>query len=497
MYVNHDTGRLAIRTIIPVLLLVMVGFSASILWPFLVWIFIPLTAFFAAYLIVRFRWETIMMKALAFMLPFSVELPFIAESMLRVPTEPFIALAAMVLVLHLMRNRAVWIRHPIKEFLWAVPLILIFAITTVFSPMRLVSVKFAFVNIIYLSVFYFLLILLSKESPRLFPRMLFLYGLGFLLVTAWSFYQFWQWEWNPLVVRGIFQPFYKDHTLFGASAAVLAAFWATGSALEKSARWKLLSWTLAGFFFAGVLLSGSRAALLSLFVAGGVWLLFFFKPQARHVLLFSIVLLIAGWTVRGYLTERIQQTDALSYDREAGIVDRTRSVGNISTDVSNLERLNRWTAALRMFKEKPLTGFGPGTYQFQYITYQDPALMNRLSVTNPWNVPEGSGGTAHSEYLLSLSEMGVFGLLSWLLLMGRWTWLYVNRWRSHPNRQYMMVAFIALTTYFFHALVNNFLTTDKFAFLFWGTAAWLVANYHASSFPEKKSLSEADFIKPG
>ncbi len=41
----------------------------------------------------------------------------------------------------------------------------------------------------------------------------------------------------------------------------------------------------------------------------------------------------------------------------------------------------------------------------------------------------------------------------------------------------MAFALVALSTYFFHALVNNFLTTDKFAFLFWGTAAWLLASY--------------------
>ncbi|MBK9759833.1 MAG: O-antigen ligase family protein [Flavobacteriales bacterium] len=46
------------------------------------------------------------------------------------------------------------------------------------------------------------------------------------------------------------------------------------------------------------------------------------------------------------------------------------SIGNISSDASNLERFNRWNCALRMFELKPFTGWGPGTYMFQYAPFQ-------------------------------------------------------------------------------------------------------------------------------
>jgi len=53
------------------------------------------------------------------------------------------------------------------------------------------------------------------------------------------------------------------------------------------------------------------------------------------------------------------------------------------------------------------------------------------------------------------------------------------------------MAFPALSTYLFHALFNNFLTTDKFAFLCWGTAAWLVAGYQNHKEDEKRLLSDS------
>ncbi|TVR42788.1 MAG: O-antigen ligase family protein [Bacteroidia bacterium] len=474
---KSDHNKKLMQAAIALLIAVSGAFAAIFVFPPALWLLIALFIAFLAYIIVHFRIESAFMKGLAFLLPFSLEFPFMSGSMLRVPTEPMIAVAAAILVLHVLRRPASIKMPVVRELAWTLPLITVFAVSTVFSSMPFVSFKFSFVNIIYLLVFYVLMMILSREKPGLFPQMLLFYGLGFLMVTLLSLYRFWQWDWNPIVLRGIFQPFYNDHTIFGASAAIMSIFWAAASQMERGAGWKLLSWILAGIFLTAVLLSGSRGALLSLAFAASVWLLFLLKPKPALIVLGFVVVLSGVWMLREPLADRFQQTEALSYDRESGLLDRTRSVGNVTTDVSNLERLNRWVSAWRMFLEKPLTGFGPGTYQFQYIPFQEPGLMNRLSVTNPWNVPEGSGGTAHSEYLLALSEMGVFGLLSWLLLMGRWSWLALRRWRSHPNRKQMMIALIALSTYFFHALVNNFLTTDKFAFLFWGTAAWLVSGH--------------------
>ena len=41
-----------------------------------------------------------------------------------------------------------------------------------------------------------------------------------------------------------------------------------------------------------------------------------------------------------------------------------------SQTLSNLERINRWQSAFRLFKERPILGWGPGAYQFVYAPYQ-------------------------------------------------------------------------------------------------------------------------------
>ena len=87
------------------------------------------------------------------------------------------------------------------------------------------------------------------------------------------------------------------------------------------------------------------------------------------------------------------------------------SVTNVSTDASNLERINRWNSAIRMFKDRPLLGHGPGTYMFLYAPYQKPSEKTIIS-TNA-----GNRGNAHSEYLGPMAESGILGLLTLLYII--------------------------------------------------------------------------------
>ncbi len=440
--------------------------------------FIAASSVLLAYALVQRDLVPAYMKVIAFLLPFSTPLPFLEGSMIRLPTEPMIGLALIMLPLFLLKERTSPHTPLLKEILYVIPLFGVYLFSTFFSEMLVVSLKFSLVNIAYVLVFYVLLLHLFRKHTRLFPDMLKLYGMGFLLVFLWSLYQYWQYDWNPVVLRGIFHPFFNDHTIFGAAAAILAVLAFKPVMRRNTMQGFLFGGVVGVFFVLAVFYSTSRGAMLSLLFAAFLALILWVKPRPLILGTGLVLLLITGYVFFPTLRDRIEQTEVLSYDEGAGVVDRTRSVVNISTDVSNVERLNRWVSAWRMFQERPLTGFGPGTYQFVYIPYQEERLMNRLTVKDPLDPPEGSGGTAHSEYLLLLSETGILGLMALLLVMGRWSWIALRRWRDHPRRNAMAIALVALSTYFFHALVNNFLTTDKMAFLFWGTAAWLVSMYY-------------------
>lgn len=424
------------------------------------------------------RLELFLFKILAFCLPFSVEIDIAGESRIHFPTEILIGLLAVLLAIDLLKNYSVLKSEYPGELLWIVPLVAAYILFILFSEMPEVSAKFSLVNIIYILIFYVLQVRLFKLDQGLFPQLLLIYSLGLIAVTGWAIFRYHTFEWNPVVVPGIFRPFYRDHTILGASAALLAVFWLCFSFMTKMAVSRFVSVALAIFFLLLVIFSGSRAAFFSLFISLSVGVLFLLRFRTRHVLLLLFSLLLTAFFFGGTIREKLLDNLAESRNPNAGYVEHFRSAGNISTDASNLERMNRWVAAWRMFTARPLTGFGPGTYQFTYIPFQEESLKTHLSVEDPLDIPENSGGTAHSEYLLVLSEMGILGFVALILFFGRLMYVVFDKSYGHNQKIKIMVAFSALAGYWFHALFNNFLNTEKFAFLFWGMAAWLIANYY-------------------
>jgi putative inorganic carbon (hco3(-)) transporter len=490
---NLSSSKSVFYVALPVLTgLIFIGL---LIIPFLAWGLVLVLYLIMAIVIIHYGLQPYLAKIIAFFLPFSVYVPFTGTSMIRIPTEPLIVLAATVLFLELPGR---FLKKPVKplhrEYLWVMPLAAAFVLTIPFSGIITVSLKFSFISLLYISVFFVFLSEQFSRSRRLFMQMVSLYTMGMVIVMAWGIYRYWELEWNPVVIRGIFKPFYNDHTIYGASAALLAAVWFSafsfprntgdrivlfpGYMLSGNAVYRASLLSAAIVLTAGVMLSSSRAAFLSLFVFFIVFTGLRLGVRLKHIFIIASVIFLALFIFRGQVAGYLRGVQTISYDHSAGLADRTISSANVTTDLSNVERLNRWVSAWRMFREKPVTGFGPGTYQFTYIPYQEESLMNRLSVTNPWDVPEGSGGTAHSEYFLAMSEMGLAGLAGLLIFLGRLVFLTFSTDRGHPRRKMIIAAFAALSTYIFHAHFNNFLNTDKFAFLFWGTAAWLIASYH-------------------
>ena len=154
--------------------------------------------------------------------------------------------------------------------------------------------------------------------------------------------------------------------------------------------------------------------------------------------------------------------------------ERLQSATNVSTDASNLERINRWTCAIDMFKERPVFGFGPGTYAFEYARFQHPENLTIISTNF------GDLGNAHSEYLGPLAEMGLIGMLLMIGLVSAIFYKSItlyNRWPKEDTemRTLLLAIILSLTTYFVHGILNNFLDTDKAAVPIWGMCAMVIA----------------------
>jgi O-antigen ligase len=290
----------------------------------------------------------------------------------------------------------------------------------------------------------------------------------------------------------VMSPFFNDHTSYGAALAMfypLLIGLVFSSSYSRS--WKIVFLSVLVLFTVALILSYTRAAWVSLVGALGIYILMRLRIKFTTVLALSTVFFIAlffSWDTIVMKLERNRQ------DSSAEITEHVQSITNISTDASNLERLNRWSSAWRMFKARPFVGWGPGTYMFQYAPFQHSTEKTRIS-TNA-----GDKGNAHSEYIGPLSESGVFGMLSFLILIICVVYYSITmypRINNKEHRLYFVSLFLGLVTYLIHGILNNFLDTDKASAPFWGFIAAIVALdvYHLKStdaeVDNQKSLLES------
>jgi O-antigen ligase len=267
------------------------------------------------------------------------------------------------------------------------------------------------------------------------------------------------------------QPFYNDHTAYGAIVALMfpvTLYFSFGKGVCN--KWLRLFFILMSVsLLLALILSYARAAWLSVIVAFAVYIIvrlnIRFTTFAVSAVLLGLLLFL-GWQ------PLMQQLEKNAQDSSGNILEHITSMSNISTDASNVERLNRWSCALRMWKESPITGFGPGTYQFQYASYQK-------SYQKTWiSTDFGTLGNAHSEYLGPLSEMGVLGTLSVMLIFGMTMYCGFSTYRRMKKNKEGKLALwltISLITYYVHGFMNNFLDTDKLSVPFWAFTAAIVS----------------------
>jgi O-antigen ligase len=343
-------------------------------------------------------------------------------------------------------------------------------VTAVSSTMPVVSFKFFLSRLWFVVGFYFLAAEIFRNHKNI-SRYLWMYIIPLLLVIGYT------------VVRhiniGLFDqeaahyvmgPFYNDHTSYGAILAMMIPV-AVGFLLDiRQPFWyRFFTLVVLLILVAAIILSFSRAAWVSLIFAAGVLIIVLLKIRFHILLLLAVIIVV-------FVLNRLE---SITYEMEknrqqssANLSEHVQSISNITTDDSNMERLNRWSCAWRMFLEKPLFGWGPGTYMFQYAPFQ----ISREKTTISTNMADR--GNAHSEYLGPLSESGFLGMISVLLVISITLYTgFKTYWKLKEikHRALLLSVMLGLITYYVHGILNNFLDTDKASAPFWGYTAIIVA----------------------
>ena len=386
------------------------------------------------------------------------------------PTEPLL-FGVLLLFIIKIANKNIFsekfLKHPIT-----ITILIYLAwmlITSITSEMPLVSFKFFISKLWFIIPFYFLGVLLFKKESniKLFDWLYIIPLLGVIVFTIINHASF---GFEEDAGHWVMTPFYNDHTAYGAVLALfIPVFIGFIFTKQYSKSYRIISLLIVAILILAIILSFCRAAWVSLTASLCVLIVIYLKIKFRWLFLLLIVF-IGSFII--FQNEIIDKLEKNKQDSSASYVEHIKSISNISTDASNLERLNRWQSAIRMFNERPFWGYGPGTYQFMYAPFQRSKEKTIIS-TNA-----GDRGNAHSEYIGPLAESGVFGMLSFLAIMIAVIITGIKVYNKAEKIEIKILSLsvlLGLISYFVHGVLNNFLDTDKASVPFWGFIAMIVA----------------------
>ena len=412
--------------------------------------------------------------SIAFLTPLSVNIEEYTDSFgLFLPTEPLL-FGLMIFFLFLQMkipflDKRIW-RNPI--IICVLVYLFWLIITSITSTDPIVSFKSILARLWFIiPILIFGTYFFKKHENRVVFLWLFIVSCSLVVcftLIHHSIYGFGEEEGH-----WVMWPFFKDHTIYGATVALclpisLALLNQKGSpALSKAVLILLNSILITGLIF-----SYTRAAWLSVFCAGIIGLLVYFRVNFKLLLGLGLALgfvIYAQWdNIQLVLAKNKHEHTTEAFE------EKIQSAANVTTDASNLERINRWDCAYQMFKKRPVLGFGPGTYAFEYAPFQDPENLTIISTNF------GDMGNAHSEYLSALSESGIIGLLLFISIVASIFTCAIKLYHKTPSHEndiklLIMGIIISLSTYFIHAFLNNYLDTDKAAVPIWAMCAMIIA----------------------
>lgn len=385
------------------------------------------------------------------------------------PTEPLLFGILLIFILKLLYERYFdrqIVNHGMsKAIYFHLSWILI---TVLSSSMPLVSIKFFLARLWFIVAFYFIASQLFQNLKNI-RTFFWVYLIPLSIVALYTFIHHAKYGFAERPAHWVMQPFFKDHTVYGAVLAMMFPILLFLLTAKRYTKYRLITALMTLILALGIIFSYGRAAWISLLAAFAVSLIYLFKLRRSFVFsLAGLMFIFIGifWTDIINVLEKNEQ-DSTSEN----LSEHVQSITNISTDASNLERINRWNSAIRMFQARPIFGWGPGTYAFQYAPFQSSEDLTIIS-TNA-----GDMGNAHSEFIGPMAEMGILGLITFLIIIIMFYYKSAKLYYSLPRGELRAIVFwvtLAFTTYIINGTLNNFLDTDKASVPFWSFVAIIV-----------------------
>lgn len=408
------------------------------------------------------------MYLVAFTTPFSIILSSKNIHLgLSLPSEALMILVTMIFlarILYDLRIDRTFLKHPLSI---AILVYLGWMLLTCLTSVRpVISLKFFASKVWFITSCYWFFMQMVKDDLKNAVRYFNCYAVGLSIIVLITTYQHALSGFDEHYAHYVMSPFYNDHTAYGAALAFMLPLTVGFIFLpDNKFPQRIFYIVVSLILLTGFYLSFSRAAWLSLVVAVGVLVILKLRIKLSWIVGGGLVV---GALLFFYADDILYKMSRNSQDSSGDFVEHIQSMSNISTDASNMERINRWTAAFSMIQKKPVFGWGPGTYQFEYAPFQQGYYRTIISTDF------GDGGNAHSEYIGPCAETGFPGMLTVIAIVIVFLIFGIRNYIHSENKTMRIISLcvtLALISYYTHGFLNNFLDTDKLSVLVWAAMA--------------------------
>ncbi len=348
--------------------------------------------------------------ALLFLIPLSFEFQVTESLGTDLPTEPLMIGLMLSLVFYYIKNTKKldfsFFKNPIMLLL-VMHLFWIF-LTSTTSLIPSFSFKFLLAKIWY--VFAFTLatatFIKSKKDLKKLFWVLFI-PMSFTVIWALIRHSFSGFHFDA--INPAIAPFYRNHVVYANLLSIFLPFiflvrtWYAPATAKR----RLLNIGII-IFLAGIYFSYTRAAYLAVIAMSGAYFIINYKA-IKLVLLASVIGVIGIFsfiTHHNYYLKYSPSVKTVSQHELSDIIDATLK----GTDVSSMERIYRWIAAIHMANDRPITGFGPNGFVSNYKNYT-------VFIFETWISDNEERSGVHNYFLMTLVEQGIPGLLLFIALL--------------------------------------------------------------------------------
>ncbi len=428
----------------------------------------PVALLFAYQMVLNYKY---IFYLLLIVTPAAVEFYLPSGVSVSLPTEPVMVIFMFTFLFFIIMKREIFDReflsHPLTiilyiHFVWII-------ITAIFSADIIISLKYVLAKTWFIVSFYFIAALVVKNLDG-FKTIFWCLFAPTLILVIYTLNNHMHYQFLFSQVNKTMVPFFRNHVNYAVFLALMFPFLFVASKWYKKYSWQKIVIDLSkALFLVAIYFSYTRSAWLSVAGAFVAWMLI-----RNNKLLYGVGATILGVILfvfymlhdNKYLDYAPEFTKTIYHTHFSEHMESTITL----EDVSSAERVYRWVAALHMIEDKPVMGFGPGQFYFNYKEYTTNKFETYISRNN-------EKSTVHNYYLQVTVEQGFIGLLIWLVLLVYALYLGQKLYKKLLDNYHKNIAVattISLITIIINIALSDLIEADKIGTSFFMFLAILV-----------------------